>query len=556
MKSLARVTIPLLAVSAWAAGGEVLYNGIELPAVWPPRVSVAELKTFEPMRLPYLERPPAVIPIDVGRQLFVDDFLVEQTTLTRRFHKAEPHPGNPVLRPDKRWEKFATPPASAIAFSDGCFFDPADKLFKIWYRPSHGSGTCYATSTDGIHWKKPPLDVQPGSNVVLLGGQRDSSTIWLDHDAKDAAQRFKFFQFQRDSWRASVHTSPDGIHWSAPIWCGPAGDRSTMFYNPFRKVWVFSIRAFLNKGPGKYTTKPFHQYHRARKYGEAGDFLAGSQWSGGELHEDWPAGAPPFWVAADRLDSPGVAPDEIKSELYNLDAAPYESVMLGLFSVWHSSGKGVDQPKINDIMLGFSRDGFHWDRPFREAVIPVSNDPRTWNYGNVQSVGGGCLVVGDRLFMYASGRNAREDTTGLFFFRRDGFASMEAGEREATLTTRPVMFSGRHLFVNLAAPRGALRVEALDRNGKIIAPFTKDDCVALSDDKTRLKVSWKKGDDLSRLAGQPVRFRFHLTRGALYAFWVSSDGSGASQGYIGAGGPGFAGAIDTVGNAFIQASAR
>ena len=34
---------------------------------------------------PYLVSPPAVIPIDVGRQLFVDDFLIEQTTLTRVF---------------------------------------------------------------------------------------------------------------------------------------------------------------------------------------------------------------------------------------------------------------------------------------------------------------------------------------------------------------------------------------------------------------------------------------------------------------------------------------
>ncbi|MFM5987569.1 MAG: hypothetical protein ACKO9I_20000, partial [Sphaerospermopsis kisseleviana] len=95
-----------------AIAGEVLYNGIELPADWPPRRTAAELRAGEVMRVPYLEAPPAVIPIDVGRQLFVDDFLVERTTLTRRFHKCELFTNNPVLRPNQRWEKFLAPPAS------------------------------------------------------------------------------------------------------------------------------------------------------------------------------------------------------------------------------------------------------------------------------------------------------------------------------------------------------------------------------------------------------------------------------------------------------------
>ena len=44
-----------------------------------------------------------------------------------------------------------------------------------------------------------------------------------------------------------------------------------------------------------------------------------------------------------------------------------------------------------------------------------------------------------------------------------------------------------------------------------------------------------------------VRFRFHLRNGELYAFWVSPEASGASHGYVAAGGPGFTGMTDTVG---------
>lgn len=537
-----------LLCGAGAIAGEVLYNGIELPAVWPPRRSAAELRSLRPMRVPYLEKRPEVVPIDVGRQLFVDDFLIEQTSLRRRFRQAEPYPGNPVLRPEKRWEAIAGS-RSAMAFSDGCFYDPKDRLFKMWYRPSLRSGTCLVTSEDGLHWKRPSFDVQPGTNVVLLAGQRDSSTVWLDHDATDPAQRFKLIQFHRDCWRASVHTSPDGVHWSLPTWTGPTGDRTTMFYNPFRKVWVYSIRAEANQGPWNYETKPFRQIHRARKYWEVQDLVAGAQWTGGPSHQDWPTGSPQFWLAADELDSPGAGPDDIKGELYNFDAAPYESLMLGWFSVLrpYTVGRKVDQPKINDVEFGFSRDGYHWDRPFRQAVITVNPDPHAWNYGNIQSVGGGGLIVGDRFFVYASGRNATEDSTGLMFFRRDGFAAMESDASEGTLTTRPVIFSGRCLFVNVAAAGGELRVEVLNRAGQVVAPYTRENCLALTGDRTLAPVRWQGAEDLRGLAGQPVRFRFLLSRGALFAFWVSPDARGASHGYVAAGGPGFTGATDLVG---------
>ena len=66
-------------------------------------------------------------------------------------------------------------------------------------------------------------------------------------------------------------------------------------------------------------------------------------------------------------------------------------------------------------------------------------------------------------------------------------------------------------------------------------------------DSTLRQMVWQGADDLSALAGKPVRFRFHLKNGALYAFWVSPDQSGASHGYVAAGGPGFNGPTDTVG---------
>ncbi len=182
----------------------------------------------------------------------------------------------------------------------------------------------------------------------------------------------------------------------------------------------------------------------------------------------------------------------------------------------------------------------------------MSEDPQAWNYGNVQSAGGCCLVVGDKLYFYAGGTkwgagSFDPNHTGLAILRRDGFSSLDAGETAGSVTTRLLRFSGAHLFVNVAAAKGTLRAEVLNEQGQPIAPFTADNCEPVSSDSTKILVKWKGAEDLSALTGQPVRFRFHVKNGSLYAFWVSPDASGASHGYVAAGGPGFTGAKDTTG---------
>jgi hypothetical protein len=505
--------------------GETLYNGIRLPATWPPRPAEAPKAPEIPF---YLESPPAVIPIDVGRQLFVDDFLVAESSLQRTYHSATYHAKTPVLRPDKPWEDDKNG-GVAMSFSDGVWFDPKDKLFKMWYLAGAARHTCYATSKDGVAWEKPELDVKAGTNIVQ-SGQRDSSTVWLDQEEKDPQRRFKMFRScsggstLKGAYGLATFFSPDGIHWSdPPLLTGSCGDRSTVFWNPFRKVWVYSLR----HGWGE---------PRRRRYWEMKDPAAGPQWSA--------ISEPPMWAGADALD-PMRDDYKVPCQLYNLDGVAYESVILGLFTIWR--GQFPDRQKPNEVCIGFSRDGWNWQRPQRRAFLPVSETFGDWNYANVQSVGGGCLVVGDELWFYVSARSgaakgsAKQGScvTGLATLRRDGFASMDAGDVEGSLTTRPVIFSGGHFFVNADAPEGGLRVEVLD--GDRIALTSS----LLKGNGTRLAVSWPGGTDLSTLAGKPVRFRFRLQKGKLYSFWVSRDARGASRGYVAAGGPGFEGPTDS-----------
>ena len=130
-------------------------------------------------------------------------------------------------------------------------------------------------------------------------------------------------------------------------------------------------------------------------------------------------------------------------------------------------------------------------------------------------------------------------STGLATLRRDGFVSLKADKKEAFATTEKVSFDGEYLFVNAAVKKGKLLVEVLDEKGSPIAGFTKKECVVLQkSDSTKARIQWKNNANLKELKGKPVRFKFYLTNGDLYAFWVSPWETGESRGYTAGGGKG------------------
>lgn len=76
---------------------------------------------------------------------------------------------------------------------------------------------------------------------------------------------------------------------------------------------------------------------------------------------------------------------------------------------------------------------------------------------------------------------------------------------------------------------------------------TAAEAVASSDGETlyngiRLPSPWPP--KMTAVPTAPVKFRFHLKKSRLFAFWVSPEKSGASHGYVAAGGPGFTGLVD------------
>jgi hypothetical protein len=345
------VVIP--APSSPPGGGQTLYNGIVLPQQWPP------LSTpVQSYQVPsYLTSPPAVIPIDVGRQLFVDDFLIQQTSMARTQHQPVMFSGNPILVPNA-----ADSAGAAMPYSDGVWYDPQSQTYKMWLYCGSGAAVCYATSTDGMTWTRPTIPGAPANNpsqVQTIGSGRDSDVVWMDLQDPNPANKYKLFAYYpAPTANIEVWFSPDGITWTPqpqnPL-INSISDRSTMLWNPFRGVWVASLRRQPQTIPIPATpTRPAILNSRIRLYAESPSVAPNqSQWTPSNFFNS-------FWTGADDQD-PAYIPGGVYPQLYNLDAVAYESVMVGMFSWFYP-----DQLLV-ELGAGFSRDGFNWVRPNRGA---------------------------------------------------------------------------------------------------------------------------------------------------------------------------------------------
>lgn len=616
----------------------LLANGICLPATFPPRAhrNLTEMQHngFPPP--PYLVKPPSVIDISLGRQLFVDSFLIDPIGtrgVRTTFHQAQMS-DKPVLVSDngtaaKTWND---------ARMRSIWWDPAAKVFKAWSScgaPGY-SGLCFATSADGATFTKPRAVSIPQPPGV---SRSDGASVILDYDDPDPSQRFKmaekpycgssdinFSAFCRDpdggrvahdhqlgrsavgaenlGWR--LLASPDGIgNWRVVVnKTGLTGDAGTIFRNPFRDRWVFSIKAVSSQSSPTPENGHLGSLDRWRMYQDTGPELFDP------LSQDrWAPDEPLPWLCADVLDPPWMGESRLHLAgaypgLYVFDAAAYESLLVGFYTIFRCKGLALTHgaqrcpPSLggnNDslhgefsaVFVGFSRNGFDFSRPppgepwpaagvalSREHRVPLfpqspQQDSGSWNWGTVRAISSGGLTIsehGDQLRFFVTGSSAHTGpllaTTGTAVIRRDGFASIDATTAAAgtapTLLTRPLLFNntGGFAFANII---GEVQWSVLDAASLApILPFLAANsrcgcCNSGRANSTKCPFVWvaaAQGADrgvtrLSALAGRVVRFRFDLAPGSsLYSFWVSQWKTGESAGFVGSGGPGLPGSRD------------
>jgi hypothetical protein len=233
--------------------------------------------------------------------------------------------------------------------------------------------------------------------------------VWLDLNAQRPAERLKYITCwlhvpkEQRHFMHSLHVSDGKTVSDAVTTSIAADDYCSFFFNPFREKWVFSIKMGTSRG-------------RSRYYYESDDFLQ---------ERDWKKSV--FWTCTDKLDLPEPA-DRYPgggepAQLYSLNAVAYESLMMGMHYIHRGPNNGVCEkgkfPKLLDLELGFSRDGFHWDRPDRRGFIVGSRTEGSWDRAYLHTTAGVFVVLDDQLvFPYMGTSGIAPSGTSRHVYRR------------------------------------------------------------------------------------------------------------------------------------------
>jgi hypothetical protein len=465
------------------------------------------------------------LPIAGKRQLFVDDAVVAGTQrVSRIFHAALKSERNPVLAAEKPWEGTMVDVGTVL-------YDEDEKLFKMWYGalemhyeappPPYGQyksllaamkyrerfHPCYATSRDGLRWERPSLGLVEfqGSkeNNLLPADTRMEyflGSVYKDPRETNPARRYKAVGYWKDRGNVGVGVtfSPDGLRWTS--FAGNPVVRDTSDVHTLlgwderigRYVGYFRPRAKI----------------RVIGYSTSFDFER--------------------WTPIEQALVPDAA-DPVDLQLYGMPVMKYEGLYLGFIWTFRTN-------EITHIpQLVWSRDGRKWHRtPGREPFVPLG---AAGSFDEANAYVSRPVVRHDRLWVYYSGtrwrgladilesRDKARDAVGLATLRLDGFASMQAGPEPGTVTTRLLTFTGRTLTVNFeesvkgyVANPSALRVELLDGQGKPLPGFTAADADPITTSGVRHRAAWRGKSDLGALAGGPIRIRFQIQNGKLFAF--------------------------------------
>lgn len=476
------------------------------------------------------------------RQLFLDDRDVEfMEGLTRTMHT--PVKRGAVIRP--------TPPEeTSIQTRSAPAWDPEAKVYKLWLltsRTGGTSGTSYVESVDGLHWTKPVLRQKAvnGSlenNLVTPDPAREwpanaiENAVYDPHDP-DSARRFKGFAHCYDR---EPMVSPDGIRWTLlDVPKLKSSDESNLSYDPVTRTFIATLKQAGPHGRAHYisTSRDFETWTEPVLAFHADD-------------EDQVIGRKNIAArfADPTLQQPTLnIPETYNVDVYNASVSRYEGHYIAMPSYYHQTGKvppdwpGFDDPRIPPEMREGYRQSGIWSG-FHDVRLMSSRDLKAWTpqgdrkpFIGSSRLGSGAydlacvlppsfpIVRGNELWFYYTGgmnygltldKGVEADAFAvcLAVLRRDGFVSLDAGESEGVLVTRPFVLPSGALFANVSAHGGSLRAEVIGADGVVLA-----ESEPITGDQSEARVAWR-GAGLDGTVGRTVRLRFTLLRGVFYAY--------------------------------------
>lgn len=476
--------------------------------------------------------------IDLGdrRELFVDTFLVQELNgLKLKLH--QPRNEGPAIRFNDPWDRDGSSYATVI--ND-------DRLYRMYYRGGpadvsagvdEGSTSyfCYAESTDGINWHKPELGLvefagSKRNNILLAPAPSDdpwtqSISPFLDtRPGVPSDERYKAISGQ---WPQGLYilVSPDGIHWrkwrEAPVFHDGAFDSQNVgFWSEIEQCYVIYFRVF--SGWRDYTGDRWQlSGYRTIARTVSPDLV---NWSEPERMSFGPTPMEQLYTNHTRpyFRAPHIyfaTPMRFVPGRRFLSDEQLEKTGLG------SGYRGISIPphdipnEVSDTVFLSSRGGTRYDRTFMEAFIRPGLDHGNWVSRNGIPATGFVQTGPEEMSLYV-GQNYMQPSAHLarYSMRLDGVGSVHAGYHGGEMLTRTLLVSGRHLALNYStSAAGGIRVEIQTADGEPIPGFTLDECPVIIGDSIKRVVSWKTGDDLSRLEGKSVRIRFEMKDADIYS---------------------------------------
>lgn len=475
--------------------------------------------------------------LDIGqrRELFVDDHLVDKLDgVELKLH--QPHYAGIAVPFDNEWDRDASGYATVV-YDNG--------LYRMYYRggprdasagKSEGSTSyfCYAESKDGISWVKPELGLveyesSKANNILLAPAPRENpwtqslSPFLDDRPGVPVDERYKAVGGQ---WPQGIYilVSPDGITWEKwreePVFKNGAFDSlNVAFWSELEQCYVLYFRTF--SGWTDYSAKSFTlSGYRMISRTTSKDLIAWTEpvrmsYGNTPLEHLYTNGTRPYFRAPHIYMATPMR--FVPGRRYLTDEQLREQkVGEGFLGI---KGHNHDIPnEVSDTVFMTSRGGSRYSRTFMEAFVRPGLDKGNWVSRNGVPATGFVQTGPAEMSLYV-GQNYVQPTAHLarYTLRLDGIGSVHAGYTGGEMLTKPLVFSGSRLTLNVSSSAvGGVQVEVQTADGEPIPGYTLEECPVLVGDSLEREVNWMGGGDVSPLVGQSVRLRFVLKDADLY----------------------------------------
>ena len=461
----------------------------------------------------------AEAPLELGnrREIFADRYLID-TLHGAQLTPHEPRDEGIAFRFDAPWEgPFA---GYVTIIHDG-------PRYRAYYRgkaQSKADGdaevTCVAESNDGIAWSKPKLglveiDGSRENNVVLAQRNfcHNFSPLIDTNPAAPAAQRYKALGGTVATGLVAF-VSADGLRWEK-LQEKPVISKEVV---PYPHMFDSQNLAFWSPTEQRYVAffRVFKDKKRRICRAESDDFV---NWRNQMLMEyRGPDGGE---TAIEHLYTSQTHPYFRAPHLYIALAARF---MPGRQVLTDEQAQAIQvHPKYfkdtSDAVFMTSRGGEFYDRTFMGAFVRPRIGAENWVSRSTYPALNVVQTGPAEMSAYVNEAYA-QPTAHLrrYSLRLDGFSSLRAPYEGGEMVTKPLKFQGSRLLLNFStSAAGGVRIEIQDESGTPIPGFALSDSVETIGNEIERAVRWKKGDDVSALAGRPVRLRFVMKDADIFA---------------------------------------